>query len=397
MKRIFTEYVRSFAGGKAQPDEEEFRRAWAALRSVLVAELRNRGLWTCPPSYLGILEGGTWQENQHDGTMWRQDALEDLLTECYVFVFVTRFGSLQRQLVVKENIDGLVLLSVRNFLFERQKKFDPLGYRIFGLLRSAIRDALKLGKLAVLEGDPAIRNDTVLGFNSTQQLQPVSPKMLDVITEEWNDDLLPDMIAAWGKGQRKVVERLCRRLDLLRERNVHAFRFKDIVDPLKRNARAKWNSILSQEFGYAEGQDSANVRVLDLNRTEPVSDFIERQSFLSLVAAVRKVLSTYQATPTTKRQLGDLLDLLISFAVASDEVAGRTKIPIPRGGERRSSAPSNREIAAMLGISRNRLPRLFEILGQLIDQARSGQSVEGDVISKDESPQDLATQRKTVQ
>lgn len=385
VRRLFTEYVRSFGDGSTQPDEDSLRQVLSALRSVLVSELRRRGLWTCPPSYLGIHEGNAWYEAQRDGESWHQGALDELLSECYIFVFVSRFSSMRRQLQVKDNIDGLVLLNVRNFVFERQKKFDPLGYRVFGILRSAIRESVEAGELLILEGDSSIRNDTVLGLDPEARTRPQSPDAFESIARRWNDALMPDMISAWGKGQRKVVTELCRRFGEIGDLGVRAFTFKQLVDPLKRDARARWASILSQEFDAMEGGAETGRPSPRTPPAEPDPDFIERDSFAKLAKTAYAVLGEYQAPPPTKRQLSSLLEYLINYSIAGEDDSPGGTIPIARSKAGGNSMPSNRQIAAALGISRNRLPQLFEILGRLIQDAQSRQSAEGDVISIGES------------
>ncbi len=157
---VFTDHVRLLSSGKPL-DAGSLEALWGALRAALRAELRRRGLWESPPAYLGVYGWESWETSGAE-----RGALEELLFECYSYIFVPRFRSLQAQLKVKPNIDGLIFLSIRNFLHERQKEHDPLGSQVFEVLRSAVRTALAEGTLRVLSGDERIRNDTVLGFPS---------------------------------------------------------------------------------------------------------------------------------------------------------------------------------------------------------------------------------------
>ena len=95
---------------------------------------------------------------------WDEETLDELTTDAYVFNFVHRLRSLRAQLLVKPNIEGLVLLNLKNFLYERQRRHDPLGCRLFKTLRSALRALVDDGQLEVSRGAPEIRNDTVLRF-----------------------------------------------------------------------------------------------------------------------------------------------------------------------------------------------------------------------------------------
>src|SRR5436309_14649242 len=128
--RVFTDYVRSLEPG-GEPDPQRLATVRETLRGALRGELRRRGLWNAPPDYLGVYGSEGWE-----------DALEELLAECYAFVFVDRLRALQAQLRVKPNVDGLVFLNVRHFLHERQKEHDPVGSQVFEVLQSAVRCAV---------------------------------------------------------------------------------------------------------------------------------------------------------------------------------------------------------------------------------------------------------------
>ncbi len=136
---IFTEHVRLLARGTPLP-AEHFDTLWQALRAVLVSELRKRSLWNTSPAYLGVYGTDSWQ---------RPEALEELLVECYSAAFLRRLRALGAQLRARSSIDGLIFLNVRNFLHDTQKKHDPLGFRIFTVLRAAIRALVKGGVLKI--------------------------------------------------------------------------------------------------------------------------------------------------------------------------------------------------------------------------------------------------------
>jgi hypothetical protein len=385
MRRIFTEFVCAFDDEIGEPDERLFEELWQALRSVLVNELKRRGLWTSPPSYLGIHEWSSWKAGQHDEKARHDGALDELVTECYLFVFVTRIGNLQRQLAVKDNIDGLVLLSIRNFLFERQKRYDPLGYRVFGLLRAAIRKAIDEGDLFVLEGDSTVRNDTILGFHPGVTAYPSPSIDWAAIARHWVDLLIPQIVTAWGRGQSKVVDDLHHLLKQLCDQDITVFGFKDLVDPLKRDVRTRWATVVGHEFGTYAQESSGALLLTSAHRQEPGSDLIEKQSFMSLVAGFRRTLNGSEFSLETKQQLSTLFELLTNYAIA--EIAGGDSPEISLGepGNSTISRPSNRKIAAALGISRSRLERLLLQLGEIINTVRSRQSAQGAVISLSES------------
>lgn len=161
-----------------------------------------RGLWGSPPSFLGVYGWQSW--SAADST---DEPLSELLSECYVFIFVHRLQSLKAHLEVKPNIDGLVFLNLRNFLYDRQRQHDPLGLRVFEILQSAVRQAVRAGELYVLAGDSKIRNDSLLGFTPDTEPVETATAALGRLVGIWNDDLLPALVTARGKAVEEVVAR----------------------------------------------------------------------------------------------------------------------------------------------------------------------------------------------
>ena len=164
---VFTEHVRTLAG-RASLNPHRLEELWSALRAALRSELKRRGLWETPPVYLGIYGWESWEASGE-----KETALEELLAECYSYIFFLRLRSLEAQLKLKENIDGLIFLNIRHFLHERQKEHDPLGSQVFQVLQAAVRAAVAEGDLYVLQGDERIRNHTVLSaYSGGPALEP---------------------------------------------------------------------------------------------------------------------------------------------------------------------------------------------------------------------------------
>ena len=57
----FTDYLRSLAPDGEPPDAETFDTLLGRLRGALVHEMKKRGLYQAPPSYLGVY-GGVGQQ-----------------------------------------------------------------------------------------------------------------------------------------------------------------------------------------------------------------------------------------------------------------------------------------------------------------------------------------------
>jgi hypothetical protein len=367
---VFTHHVRLLTG-KEPLDAERLEPLWASLRGILRSELKRRGLWESPPAYLGIYGWESW-----DTPGGRKGgALEELLAECYTFIFVLRLRSLQAQLQVKPNVDGLVFLNIRHFLHERQKEHDPVGSQVFEVLRSAVRTALAAGELHLLAGNEQIRNDTVLSFSASTGTPAPAKEGIAALVARWNDELLPDLVTLRGQQQEGVVRRLRERLPDLRREGFEGFRFKDLVDPLKADVRTRWAAILDQSQGEAAPQIGEAERRERVRLALPDLRIEERQLFRRLIDCV---LASTRHLETSEKTRG-YLTTLWQFArvqAAEEETpaapASRLDRLIQEAAEEES--PSLRRLAEQLHIPRERLPGLYKILGDLLQRCRAANS-----------------------
>jgi len=345
--RVFTDFVRSL-DPRGEPEPRRLAVVRDVLRAALRGELRRRGLWTAPPDYVGVVGCTSWDE-----------ALEELLSECYAFVFVDRLRSLQAQLQVKPNIDGLVFLNVRHFLHERQKESDPLGAQVFQVLQSAVRAAVAAGELHVLTGDARIRNETVLGFSPDADPASAVGRDLRASAARWNDALLPDLVTLRGRREAEVVERLRERLADLRDEGIAAFRFKDLIDPLKADVRTRWAALLDHESGEPAFERGADEAARSVRLVRPDTSFEERQLYRRLVACVLAAIERLDVNEKTRGYLSTLWQFLRVQAMGAAAGEGR---------------PSQRRIGDLLGIPRERLKDFYKTLGRLLEECRAANS-----------------------
>jgi hypothetical protein len=372
--RVFTDHVRDLE--KAAPlDSRRFEALWTALRTALRSELKKRGLWESPPSYLGIYGGESWDPS--GGGPRHESALEDLLAECYSYIFVARLRSLQAQLKVKPNVDGLVFLNIRHFLHERQKQHDPIGSQVFEVLHSAVRAAAEEGELRVLAGDERVRNETVLGFEEGMEAPGRGRGELPSLVARWNDDLLPGLVTSRGRRQEEVVQRLREKLPDLRREGIVTFRFKDLVDPMKADVRARWAALLELAFGEPAQQRAGEGAGTVVRLVQPDSGIEERELFRKLVECVLAALKGIETDEKTRKYLGVLWQFLRIQAAEGIEMAPASRLDRTLEAELQAldeERPSLRQLAEQLHIPRERLPALYRTLGDLLERCRAANS-----------------------
>jgi len=365
MPSVFTAFVSGLRGG-VTPDADLFHDAWHGLRAALVDELKRRGLWQSSPSYLGVCGWERWDaETPGAGAHGQVSALGELVADCYAFVFVDRLQALRRQLETKPDIDGLVVLNVRHFVHERQKEHDPLGFRIFDLLQSAVEGAIAAGDLHRLAGARKIRNDTLLGFDPAAE-PPPAPLDLEAIVMRWNNRLLPGLITAQSRQQVTVVRQLQECLLELRQHGIEAFRFRDLLDPLKRDARRRWAAFLAGEDdtgAFAASPDGEAVAV-----ALPESDVESRQSFEHLTRSISASVDHIETDPRTRSQLSSLWHYLCQ---QHGEETAVDDLDEPGRKSAGKGHPSHRELGRSLNIPRERIPVLFTLLRRIVARYRA--------------------------
>lgn len=246
MKRVFTNYLSSLTAAGEPPGIDAYDEVCGHLRAVLITELRRRGLWSSLPSFVGI-PAASWQE---------EGALEELVFDAYAFIFIHRLNGLTHQLEVRSNVDGLIIRNVRHFITERQRKADPLGYRVYDRLRGAVERLLELGHIHLRGHSPAtkesetestgrlprLHNNSVLAFEN--QLSPLAdPSALTAPVSMWNNRRMPELVTAEGRGVPRVIEDLADDVASLQDMGIRAFRFQHLAKALKDDARGRWQAL----------------------------------------------------------------------------------------------------------------------------------------------------------
>ena len=112
---------------------------WAALRDALHQNLRRRGLISRPPAYVGLDDVAAWTD---DG------ALDALAAEFYRAYMLPRLRP-DWPSRSEDRLAGLIDLMARQFLGDRQRDQDPIGYFVHQNVVQALQIAVERGALEV--------------------------------------------------------------------------------------------------------------------------------------------------------------------------------------------------------------------------------------------------------
>ncbi|MEM7051418.1 MAG: hypothetical protein AAF604_17240 [Acidobacteriota bacterium] len=332
---IFTEHVRQLVRGDVSA--QELSPSWEKLRSALVSELRARSLFSVSPTCVGILGSPRWTRN----------AIDELTADCYIFVFLKRLSSLNAQLGrEKANIEGLIFRNVRYFLHELQRKHDPLGFRSYLALRSAICRAVEEGTLVVVQGDPEVRTNTAVAppidSGPLTRATKRSPSELRATIWGWADETMPDLVTARGRALDPVIEILRARILELSRDGVAELRFGEVSRHFQARVRHLWSASWPRETPVAEVDHSLGSLAEALR---PGFALEEREAFHQLVACVSEAVEADPTTPRTQAYLHRLWTFLWSHCL-----------------EDRGNPPSRRQLSETLKIPRARIRDLYSSL-----------------------------------
>jgi hypothetical protein len=355
----FTRFMRACELGR-EPEPALASEMWSAFGKTVRRELSRRSLNQGSPQWLGVYGFRGWWE-----AAGRGGPFEELLAEAYRYVFVDRFAALKAQTRAKASIEGLVLASVRNFLHDRQRQHDRLGARLFEVLSLAVRRAVARGELTVMAGSAKIGNSTVLAAGEGMPPAGVaSPETLVPFVRRWNDELLPDLVTASRADKRRLVEELAVRLAGLELEGIAAFRFGDLIAPLKADVRQRWAALLAPpEEQPMDDEDARGFR--RLRRTfEPAvveDQMIATDRFTKLIDCADRAIEASPASERTRGYLRQFLMFLRAFATEEGSELAE---------DGADHLPSFRRLADHLEIPRDRLRDLMGTLKSFLERCR---------------------------
>ncbi len=373
----FTRYFRAVRDGVEVADAA-FVAMWSKLCQALSSELGRTSMRTSPPAFAGVVGYATWDWHVAEETSGPLDALA---SGAYEFIFDRRWGHLVQKLETGcENIDGFVVLYLRDFLRRRRKRNDPVGYRVYTSVRRALRQNVEAGRLTVLSGQESITNDTLLGTRvGARAEKQASAETLGLFTAKWTAELLPGLVTARRGARRPVIAKLREQLCELGAEGVETFRVRDLMGRFRREVRVAWAGLLEEDtapWAIDEATRLGKIVALFL----PGKERDEAEEFEALIVCVSDLVDRLDLTRPTREHLETLWGYLQSQS--------RGELDSPDFVDDREAPaqpmPSRRGLAKVLDIPRNKIGSLFATLAEQVEKCRS--LIRGTIASIDHRP-----------
>lgn len=356
-------------------DDHDVEEALQHLKSLTIYELKRRGLWTAPPSYVG-----------QEGVRWIQPGvLDDFAHQVFYFVLVERFRSLANARRLGKKTGWRVRKFIGFFITERQREGDPIGYRVFVRLKASVMQALEQRFLFLFGDDldageaPELDNQSRLTYVRGRFVVAALDRLQDA-AHFLNDRVLPRLVTDEGRAVPKLLDRLTNALQVLgRElQNFEAFQLGELSKELKDDARRRFGEFGMQERpttvdGNAKEEDASSMAEPTLvipveAHEETLAQWSDRRRLV--LKTVSDCIDTMPAGQD-RDESWKLWTFLKSTRLLSDVERARLEaegLPDPDDPGLEESLNQS-ELHRTLGISRRRLPKLLDSLKELVGAA----------------------------
>jgi len=133
-----------------------------------------------------------------------------------------------------QNVDGLVSQYIGFFIMERQKTNDSVGYAVFQHAQKAVQSAIEK-KVLTPNNKGKLSNQTLLTFSSSDSTTSSEEEIYEALR---NNKAWVAIRQQVGKKDKTVQKSLYKILCQLPKYAINCFRFKSLVDAMKKDVRA---------------------------------------------------------------------------------------------------------------------------------------------------------------
>jgi len=334
MSTVFTDHIRAL-----DADQEFDGSIRDAFRAALQAELRKRGILGLSPQLLGYV-GSNWTGD---------DPMDDLVHDCYLFAIVQRLRGLKNQLKMRDSIDGYVRLNIRNFVGERQRQADPVGYSIFQNLKAAL---IELGqdsavRICCAGDDERIDSSTVVRRSNCDGSLATDDELRNAIT---SSHVNFEGITRLVRVEQNLQQTLAKVISQIVSEAVPAFEVSSIVRVLRQ---------IIEDSGFSVSTNASNISDTgaakfwsQIRTVSPDSSYEDLENVGNTVQQLNQAIDTLPRSLAVRNRLKQILQFLAQAVQEDDGVKKGT----------------NAEIGDGLGIARSTLHDDMRVLRELADR-----------------------------
>ncbi len=296
---VFTDHVRTYDGSGNFP-QEVFDKIQSALRN----RLRRQGLWNLSPGKLG-----------YDGSKWDDQALQDLVSDCYCHVFIgmgeknpgQKRENWKLEVAAGQAIEKKIYQSFKNFLYDLQQKSAPKDTAVFKNLRNSVKELIEEGQLALVDGNPdSFSSEWVCGIEDFKKATVSFESLIQFVNE--SDDWQPALAA---------VQKFSKRSTRLAKQGVEAtsaggqipFQFGDLKNAVAEKAYLPAENEANDVVAVSSGENeefSTKIRTwLDSDSYE-----FREQGFGELEKRIHERIEALERRKSVKQKLHEIVGFI---------------------------------------------------------------------------------------
>lgn len=283
------------------------------LALVLKREMKQRGIWTIPPSSIGI-EYLDWKN-------WGQkEALENLACHCYEYI-MPRFPNFITYLNRGHNIDALIRTNIKHFLTEKQKKGDPIGYAVAGNVKAAVQESLQ-NNMMFAHPENSLGNNTVLTCSKTPDI-PIDKSQLRKIIHRFQDwgTLRLQLVQQNQKARKKLTEILSQ----LSKYGILSVQYGDLMKIIKEDCRQEWQALGDPEETVIEYQNDDTAQRVHLVQADTShDDWKEWHSLRQRI--LNQIEEQHQSQKNVRTRISILFTELAVFIEADEPIPSQVEL-----------------------------------------------------------------------
>ncbi len=314
------------------------------IAQILRSNMRKRGLWNAPPVRLGYSDCESWNQ---------EGAFNDLTFDCYSEVVVKRIEGLRNAIMKFDNIDGLIIKNIKNFLTDQQARNDPISYSVAVNVKKAIQLAIDSEKLTAQDLDESgkIQDSTLLTFSLTQTTSTTDEiSLLDCLrrNKAWAEIRLK--LARKSAG---IQTKFCQIISDLANCGIKSFVFKELLDFITTEASI-YNTFIDNEnyslenVGIDENDEDEENEPNQIIIVKPDTTHEDWESWKYRVNQVEKRIAQ-KPQKRVRERLEKIFREYVNYSKTDEPV------------------PSQAEIARRLGIPSSTFSEDMKIIRAIID------------------------------
>lgn len=282
----------------------------AVIETMLKKELKRRGIFSIWPQVLGYPDFSSPKSPKD-----KKDFLHSLILESYAHAVIDYYDALKEKSLIAESIDGMVVINIKRFITARQRSHDPVGFAVYKNLSDVLRVLCEKGLCSFEPDDELPTKITVVRFGKVQKKNALTQANMEDLLK--GDPAWSGLLMNLAHVQRRklseplkgVKKTLANLLHSVVHKGVNEFRFIDLLDFLKTEARSVSSTVVmdTSTIESLAGLDALSKDIVE-----------DAEFFIKLEKQVFAAINRQHKQKTVKKRLALLWREAAAFLISGN-------------------------------------------------------------------------------